>query len=116
MNRAERREFVKRAKKRGISEEIAEAYLSVRDSGTRDFGEGDKVRLNVQRIQSQKGYQKMSARYKEFVEANVNTVFTAHIEQETLVSLKEQPEWLFWSGHLIKVEAGKAVTQNPETE
>lgn len=103
MNRAERREFVKNVKKRDISKEVAEAYLTAKDLGIRNFDEDDKVRLNVKRIKSQKDYPKMNPRYREFVEANENTVFTVHNEREILVSLKEQPEWLFWSGNLIKV-------------
>lgn len=46
----------------------------------------------------------MNPKYKEFVEANADTVFTAHLEKDTLVSLKEQPEWIFWSGNLIRIK------------
>lgn len=105
MNRAERRAFIKKAKQNGVSKEVAEAYLAAKTSAIPKFREDDKVRLNVQRIQSQPNYEGLNPRYKEFVETNSSTVFTVHVEKETLVSLKEQPEWLFWIGHLLPVEA-----------
>lgn len=101
MNRKERREFVKRAQKRGIPRGTAEAYVKVREAG--QFKEGDKIKLNLSKIKSNADYKRMSQKYRDFVEANENTVFTAHIEKQTLVSLVENPEWLFWGGHLIKV-------------
>ena len=110
MNRQQRRAFVKKAKSKGISKNAAEAYLAIKEAGLdklsfpKQFQEGDKVKLDVEKIKGRKDYEKMNPKYKEFVESNVDTVFTAHLERETLISLKEQPEWLFWSGSLIKVK------------
>lgn len=113
MNRKERREFVKRAQKRGIPKKTAEAYAKVREAG--QFKEGDKIKLNLSKIKTNVDYKRMSQKYRDFVEANEDTVFTAHIEKQTLVSLAENPEWLFWGGHLIKVgdkEHGESNKEN----
>lgn len=110
MNRQQKRAFVKKAQSKGISKDAAKAYLAIREAGLdklslpKQFQEGDKVKLDVEKIKRRKDYERLNPRYKEFVESNADTVFTAHLERETLISLKEQPEWLFWSGSLIKVK------------
>lgn len=119
MNRQQKRAFVKKAKSKGISKNVAEAYLAIKEAGLdkvslpKQFQEGDKVKLDVEKIKRRKDYEKMNPRYKEFVESNADTVFTAHLERETLISLAEQPEWLFWSGSLIKVKE-KTDAEEPE--
>lgn len=119
MNRQQRRAFVKKAQSKGISRNAAEAYIVIKEAGLdklslpKQFREGDKVKLDVEKIKRRKDYGKMNPKYKEFVESNADTVFTAHLERETLISLKEQPEWLFWSGSLIKV---KEDTDGEQTE
>ena len=110
LNRQYRRAFVKKAQGKGISKNVAEAYLAIKEAGLdnlslpKQFQEGDKVKLDVEKIKRRKDYGKMNTKYKEFVESNADTVFTAHLERETLISLKEQPEWLFWCGSLINVK------------
>ncbi|MDO5546868.1 MAG: hypothetical protein Q4F79_00050 [Eubacteriales bacterium] len=123
MNRQQKRAFVKKAQSKGISKNVAEAYLAIKEAGLdkvslpKQFQEGDKVKLDVEKIMQRKDYEKMNPRYKEFVESNVDTVFTAHLERETLISLAEQPEWLFWSGSLIKVKENADAEENDaETE
>lgn len=124
MNRKARRDFVKKACKKGISKNTAEAYIAIREAGLdklslpKQFNEGDKVKLDVEKITSRKDYERLNPKYKEFVESNRNTVFTAHLERDTLVSFVEQPEWLFWSGSLIKVkgEANETEKEKPELE
>lgn len=119
MNRQQKRAFVKKAKSKGISKNVAEAYLAIKEAGLdkvslpKQFQEGDKVKLDVEKIKRRKDYEKMNPRYKEFVESNADTAFTAHLERETLISLAEQPEWLFWSGSLIKVKE-KTDAEEPE--
>lgn len=66
--------------------------------------EGGKVRLNTEAIKARKNYEIMSPLYKEFVENAGDTIYTVHLEREVLVSLVEEPKWLFWCGDLIKVE------------
>lgn len=110
MNRKERRNFVKKARKKGISKNTAEAYIAIKEAGLdklslpKQFSEGDRVRLDVEKITSRKDYEQLNQKYREFVESNRDTVFTAHLERDTLISFVEQPEWLFWSGVLIKAK------------
>lgn len=110
MNRKARRDFVKKARKKGISKNTAEAYIAIKEAGLdklslpKQFNEGDRVKLDVEKITSRKDYERLNPKYREFVESNRDTVFTAHLERDTLISFVEQPEWLFWSGILIKVE------------
>ena len=108
MNREQRRALTKRAQKDGMSKELAKTYAEIA-SGTgehtkpQDFEEGDNIRLNIEAIKARKNYERMSPMYKEFVEAAGDTVFTAHVERANMISLAEEPKWLFWSGDLVKV-------------
>lgn len=107
MNREQRRKFSKNAKKKGIGEKFTELYLSMDREGLetpappQKIENGDKVMLDVERIKSRKNYDRMTDLYKEFVNANDGTVFTAKVEKENLVSMEEDPRWLFWSGDLL---------------
>lgn len=109
MNRGQKRNFVKKAKKRGIAADVAKAYAEIINSGAgevsprQEIVEDEKIRLNIENLKARQNYSMMSDLYKEFIDANENTVFTAHVERPTLVSLKEEPKWLFWCGDLIKV-------------
>lgn len=110
MNRQQRRALARKARKAGMSKDKAEAFARIA-SGTgehthrQEILDGDKVRLNVEAIMSRKNYDVMSDKYKEFVENANESVFTAHVEQEVLVSLVEEPKWLFWCGDLIRVKS-----------
>lgn len=110
MNRKTRRNFVKKARKKGISKNTAEAYIAIKEAGLdklslpKRFNEGDMVRIDVEKIMSRKDYERLNPKYREFIESNRDSVFTAHLERDTLISFVEHPEWLFWSGILIKVE------------
>lgn len=109
MNREQKRAFVKKAQKKGVSKKTAEAYAEIMDMGDRkiiepqDIQEGEKVRLNLENIKTRQNYGHMTDKYKAFVETNIDTVFTAHIERPTLISFVEEPSWLFYSGDLIKI-------------
>ncbi len=113
MNREQKRAFVKKAKKRGVNTDAAKAYAEIISNGAgqtspkQDIVEDEKVKLNIENIKARQNYARMSDKYKEFVDASVDTVFTAHVERPTLISLKEEPKWLFWCGDLIKVGSGK---------
>lgn len=114
MNREQRREFAKRAKARGISDEHINAYIAWVNSGGNniyEIKEGDKVLLNVRKIISGVNYSRMVPAYKKFIEESEGVVFTAHIERGCLVSLMENPKWLFWIGDLVKYK-----TENKEDE
>ena len=87
LNRAQRREFAKRAKANQLPE----------------IKEGDRVMINAEKIKSNKSYDTLREDYKEFVESSCGVVFTAHVEQYAIVSLVECPNWLFWTGDLVRV-------------
>ena len=112
MNREQKRAFVKRAKKNGVPASDAKTYAEIISDGTgkhtpeQEISEGDKIRLNLDAIKSRQNYDKMSKPYKEFIESNPDTIFTAHIEHGKLVSFVENPRWLFWSGDLVRVDSG----------
>ena len=65
--------------------------------------EGCKVILDYEAITSRKSYVSTAENYRKFVEKNRGKVLTAHPESRRLVSLKEQPGWLFWEKDLIPV-------------
>lgn len=63
--------------------------------------EGCKVILDYEAITSRKSYASTAENYRKFVEKNRGKVLTAYPESRNLVSLKEQPGWLFWEKDLI---------------
>lgn len=111
MNRKDRRKFVKDAKKKGISKGTAEAYLAIKEMGLdlsaavlpKEFNEGDRVRLDTERIKSQKNYENKSEMYRNFIDANADTVFEIGPSKGNLCTIKDQP-WVFYSGDLIRVK------------
>lgn len=121
MNREERRAYIKKAKKKGISKEQAETYLEIAQNGAGKTTEaqvienGAKVMLNIEAVKARKNYNKLSEKYKAFVEDSDGKVFTAVTKEKlkNVISLEEEPRWLFWSGDLIVVE--EKYTQKDET-
>lgn len=113
MNRKQRRDFLKKAQKKGVNKDIAEVYAEIFSNGAgtptppQDIAEGEKVKLNLESIKARKNYERMTEGYKEFVNVNADTIFTAHVERPTLISFSEEPKWLFWSGDLIKAKDGE---------
>lgn len=108
MNREQRRKMVKIATKNCVSKEHAKAYATIsQGTGThteaKHFDENDKLMLDITAIKNRKNYPVMNPKYKTFVESSEGKVFTAHKENTNMISLKEEPSWLFWSGDLIKV-------------
>ena len=124
MNREQKRGLERKLRKKGYSEADAKKYVAsaealeeIRKSGSgeasppKKFSEGDKVKLNIQRIKERKNYDRMLDGYKEFVNGNTDTVFTAHVERENMISMAEEPRWLFWSGDLDLVEKAEAISE-----
>lgn len=109
MNRAQKREFMKRARQKGISDEFAKAYIAYIEDGMMvgeqaeqmKISNGDKVVLDIEKIKGRKGYGKMSQPYKDFIESSVGVEFTANVENGFFVSFVENPTWLFWHEELI---------------
>lgn len=96
---------MKRKPKTKTLGELLEAYRHFDPPG--EFYEDDPVVLNTEKIRSAKGYQELQEKYRQFVEENEGTVFTAHIERPTLVSFKEDPTWWFYSGDLLPAKKGR---------
>lgn len=72
-----------------------------------EIAEDDPVVLDTEKIRNAKGYPELQEKYRQFVEENEGTVFTAHIEGPTLVSFKEDPTWWFYSGDLLPAKKGR---------
>lgn len=122
MNREQRRKIEQSARKRGLPKEQALAFAEVMEnaaiirregvgntSPAQEIPDGAKVKLNLELIKSRKNYERMSPKYKEFIEADTAEPkeYTAHVESSNLISLVEEPKWLFWSGDLIVCEDGE---------
>lgn len=104
MNREQKRNFVKKATKKGMDKKLAKTFaesVGSIHSDPQDIEEGTKVKINIDLVKSRKNYANMSEKYKEFVESSTDQVFTAHIERRNLISFVEEPKWLFWSGDLL---------------
>lgn len=118
MNHDQRRAFIKNAKSKGISRKAAEAYIAIIDKGVgkvtpaQPIEEGEQIMLNIESIKARQNYERMSELYKQFVEESSGKVFTAHVERPNLISLKEEPKWLFWSGDLIKCSKTESEDSN----
>ena len=113
MNREQRRALEKKARKHGASKEDAKKYVDVmsraeaikqngagRYTPAKEINEDQKVMINLAAVQGRNNYSNMASEYKAFVEASGGVVYTAHVEKPNLISLKENPNWLFWSGDL----------------
>ncbi len=70
----------------------------------KEFKEDDKVLINTDQILNRSTMGKLSKPYLRFIRENNGKVFTVHLEKNGLISLKEHPEWLFWSGDLYLAE------------
>ena len=70
---------------------------------------GDKVMLNMASIHRGKDYDRLSARYRDFLDAHFSDVFTVKDAdgadaKRSIVCLEEDDAgWLFWKGDLIKI-------------
>lgn len=77
--------------------------------------DGDRVRLNVPRITGRKNYMRLQESYREFVEANADSVFTARAYRpkadgfSAMLEFAEAPTWLFGQDDLIRVEDGAKI-------
>ena len=107
MNRLQRRKLAKRT---GLSyQEVTKIQRELEVSS--EMTDGTKVKLDVERMKASPRWENQNEKYVEFVENNVNTVFTVQKEEKfggkPIVSLAEdehEPKWLFYEGDLIKVE------------
>ncbi len=51
MNRKQKRLFIKKARDTGFDKKTAEMYLAIRESNTNELKEGDKIKLDVKKLQ-----------------------------------------------------------------
>ena len=118
-NRAQRRAAERKGKiiSGRINDRIARAAKKVHEAADAmenapNIRDGDRVKLDIERIMGRFDYAQMSELYRAFVESNKDTVFTAraHRQREdgfsAIFSLAEAPEWLFWYGDLKRIEDG----------
>lgn len=117
MNRDQKKMLEKAYRKSGKSKAKAKKIAQqmydidkIRLEGTgvtsppQDFQEDEKFKLDIDKIKARKNYDNMTDNYKQFIDSNADTIFTAFVDKGHLVSAKEDPRWLFWSGDLIKVK------------
>lgn len=107
MNRQRRRTLQSSPKLKDLR-----GYLEVFSSigKASDLVDGDKVRLNTDRIMAN-NFEKKSSRYKQFVQDNSSKVFTVEYDRDLmedvpLYCLKEDPseiKWLWVADDLIKL-------------
>lgn len=123
MNREQRRNFVKKAKKNGMLRADAEKFLKIADTNgnhytpAKEIHTGDKVVLRVAELKAKKNYGIMNPEYRAFIEQSEGVVYTAVRERAELIHMKEQPRWLFWCGDMDVVEpvpVEQAVDENTE--
>lgn len=82
--------------------------------------EGEKVKINYERIKNSKDWEKLRKEYKDFVESHKDDVFTVEFDPvkkalkaktvDLLVQLKEDttnPKWLFQARDLIPLPGQK---------
>lgn len=77
--------------------------------------EGTKVKIDVEKLQKEKTYNKRNVKWKEFIENNKDTIFTVEYDENKkdnpkMVCLKEDTspvKWLFFVGDLIVVKEVK---------
>lgn len=117
MNRDQKKQIAKAVRKKhgkAISRKQAAQLVNAVDLIVKasDVQEGDKVKLDYDKISSSKRWEQHSSPYREFVEANKDKVFTVEPNDRDanwgsifqFVEDTTNPKWLFWGGHLKKVE------------
>ncbi|WP_206459318.1 hypothetical protein [Anaerovorax sp. IOR16] len=109
MNRQERRKYIRELRKFGISGKQIEDILFLKEASENVcLQEGQKVKLNLEKIKSNVNYENMSDKYKKFIELHKDDIFTVeydknHMNNPVVVCFKEDttdPKWLFWDGDL----------------
>ena len=111
MNRAQNRKIKRAIISKGGNPLLAEFYqkMQKRKLPENAFAEGDKVKLNIPLITGHPDYERLTERYRNFIENHKDDIFTVVFDKNrqvnpSLVCLKEDSDgWLFWTGDLIKV-------------
>jgi len=109
MNREQRRKTAKELKSKGYSKEKVDAFLNINKS-TETIPEGTKVKLNIDKIKSHPDYNKLTSKYKSWVNENKDKVFTVKYEKyygdnpNIVALLEDEIGWNFYVGDLIVVK------------
>lgn len=110
MNREQKRNLIRNLKNKNFSKEAANRLVQMQE--TKKFlKEGQKVKLNLKSIKSHPDYNKLTEKYRNWIDENLDKEFTVEYDEKykdnpTLVCLKEDttyPKWLFWEGDLIEI-------------
>ena len=111
MNREQRRKYERQLRRKGVSNEDVELFFKMLASSDETVNDGDKVRINVERIRKHPDYEKMNPKYKQFLADNEDKIFTATKTKKgfnrSFVEFEEDstdPRWLWCMDDLIKVE------------
>jgi hypothetical protein len=124
-NRNDRRRYSKVLQKKGVSklesDKVVKMYSiynkkqnDILSSAYKNYlVEGEKVKLNTNKIMRHPDYQRLVQEYREFVENNTNTIFTVVYDNKDkendnkpphLICFEEDSrdkKWLFWDGDLL---------------
>lgn len=117
MNRAERRATVKKLTKNGVTRASAETFVKRMNDRTQNpvtTWEGEKVKLDYNRISTYPDWPEMRKEYREWVTVHKDDVFTVEFDPvkkkaksqnvNKVVQFVEDttsPKWLFFAGDLI---------------
>lgn len=114
MNRNDRRKIASLLKKErgyggsvGSLSKVVKAVLNIQQEQYVHLEEGERVKLDVDYIESKNGFSRLNEAYKEFVHGARDRVFTVHLEgsgNKSLISLLEDQRWLFQRTEVIKVD------------
>ena len=110
MNREDRRKLQKKLSKKGYSSDTVNQLNKLSAAINHKTPEGSKVKLDIKTIKSYPDYKEMNPKYKQFIEDNVDKIFTVEYDERykdsaIIVTLKEDetdPKWL-WSVLDLKV-------------
>lgn len=116
MNRQQKRATAQRLRKNSakpLTFKEAQRVAQILDQVKQPSGivDGDKVTLDYDKITATQQYTGANPEYKKFVEDHKGEIFTAKKPEnranKQIFELAEDPsgvKWLFWGGHLKKVE------------
>lgn len=110
MNREQRRAL--KRKHKDIRAEFADKLNRMSKEIDNPLRDGDRVRLDVDRITGRSDYAHTQQSYRGFVESSREKVFTVRLYRKredgfsALAELVDVPNWIFWHGDLIRVEEG----------
>ena len=115
MNREQKRSLKKSIKSGKVRiDKVRNALLDVLTNGASTYGieQGDKVRLNYEKLISDPNYDKMNEEWKDWIEKHKNVILSVKFDEKHAVNKlfcgfdedDSGKNWLFFVGDLIKIE------------